>query len=79
MKISNKLLSKLLFFLKNITSGNLRDLIELMQNIIDYQMEEILIYREKMFELTGKETPDLSGDQKRRLAVKGPPPWIRIF
>ena len=54
MKISNKLLSKLLFFLKNITSGNLRDLIELMQNIIEYQMEEILIYREKLFELTGK-------------------------
>ena len=73
MKISNKLLSKLLFFLKNITSGNLRDLIELMQNIIEYQMEEILIYREKMFELTGKEIPDLSDDQKCRLAVKGKP------
>ena len=48
-------------------------MIELMQNIIEYQMEEILIYREKMFELTGKEIPDLSDDQKRRLAVKGKP------
>lgn len=73
MKISNKLLSKILFFLKNIASGDLHELIGLMQKIIDYQMEEILIYREKMLELTGKETPDLSDDQKRRLAVKGQP------
>ena len=55
---------------KDINSDN-RQIIKTMQDQIDYLMEFIVIQGEIIEELTGSHQPELSVEQKKRLAHRG--------
>ena len=42
-----------------------------MQAALDYQTEKLRIYEEKYTEETGKDRPELTDDERRRLAKRG--------
>ena len=65
------LLKELNAFMCNMRDGNMRGVVANMQAVIDYQSEKLRIYEEKYHEDTGKERPELSDEDKRRLARKG--------
>ncbi len=67
----NELLNELKAFMGNMRSGDLRGIVANLQAVIDYQAEKIRIYEEKYKADTGKARPELSDDDKCRLARKG--------
>ena len=70
MKVSNTLLSNLLALMKSITTGDVKDILAALQRIIDYQAEEILVYREMILLINHNVIPEPTDDQKCRLAMK---------
>ena len=55
----------------DVKDGNLREILANMQKMSEYQAEKIRIYEEHLAEITGKERPELTDSDKRRLAQKG--------
>ena len=55
----------------DVKDGNLREILANMQKMCDYQAEKLRIYEEHLTVLTGKERPELTDSDKRRLAQKG--------
>lgn len=51
--------------------GNTRELIANLQAALDYQTEKLRIYEVKYKEETGKDRPELTDDERRRLARRG--------
>ncbi len=67
----NEATKRLLSFMGEMKDGNLRTLLANMQTMCEYQAEKLRIYEEHFTELTGKERPELSDSDKRRLAQRG--------
>lgn len=51
--------------------GDMRGVVANLQTAMEYQAEELRIYRDKFKEATGKNRPESSDDEKRRLVNKG--------
>jgi hypothetical protein len=57
-------------FMGKMRDGNAHDLVANMQAALDYQAEKLRIYEEKYQEATGKARPEMTDDDRRRLARK---------
>lgn len=68
---SDELLKTVQAFLGSMREGDMKGVVANLQAAMEYQAEELRIYRDKYKEVTGKERPELSDDEKRRLARKG--------
>lgn len=68
---SDELLKTVQAFLGSMREGDMKGIVANLQAAMEYQAEELRIYRDKYKEATGKERPELSDDEKRRLARKG--------
>lgn len=55
----------------DVKDNNLKTILANMQSMCEYQAEKIRMYEEHLAELTGKERPELTDSDKRRLAQKG--------
>ncbi len=62
---------KLNSFIKDVETGNIKELLEKLQAMQEYQAEKLDTYEEKIQKLTGKTRPSLNDSDKRRLAHKG--------
>lgn len=71
MKSTDEILTDVKAFLGGMKDGDMRGVVANLQAAMEYQAEELRIYRKKYKEDTGKERPDLSDDEKRRLARRG--------
>ena len=67
----NETVNRLVSFMGDVKDGNLREILANMQKMCDYQAEKLRIYEEHLTTLTGKERPELTDSDKRRLAQKG--------
>lgn len=67
----SEILQKLNGFLSAVGNGDVKEVIEKMQAMMDYQAEKIRIYEDKLCELTGRERPELNDDDRKRLAHHG--------
>lgn len=70
MKKQNDTYKRLRSVIKDVNGDN-RQIIKTMQDQIDYLMEFIAIQGEILEEKTGHRQPELSDDQKKRLAHRG--------
>ena len=68
---STEVLNEVNAFMSEMRDGNFKGVVANLQAAMEYQAEELRIYRERYKEATGKERPELSDDEKRRLARKG--------
>ena len=67
----NETVNRLVSFMGDVKDGNLREILANMQKMCDYQAEKLRIYEEHLTTLTGKERPELTDSDKRRLAQNG--------
>ena len=70
MKRSEEILTTMQAFMGTMRNGDMRGVVANLQAAMEYQAEELRIYRRKYKEATGKKRPELSDDEKRRLAGK---------
>lgn len=70
MKRSEEILTTMQAFMGAMRDGDMRGVVANLQAAMEYQAEELRIYRRKYEEATGKKRPELSDDEKRRLAGK---------
>ena len=70
MKNSNTILASVQAFMDKMQDGDMRELVANLQAALEYKNEELRIYREKFEAETGKKQPDLTDDDRRRLARK---------
>jgi len=67
----NATVNRLLSFMGDVKDGNLRTILTNLQTMCEYQAEKLRIYEEHLTDLTGKDRPELTDSDKRRLAQKG--------
>ena len=70
MRNSNTILASVQAFMDKKQDGDKRELVTNLQAALEYKNEELRIYREKFEAETGKKQPDLTDDDRRRLARK---------
>ena len=70
MRNSNTILASVQAFMDKMQDGDMRELVANLQAALEYKNEELRIYREKFEAETGKKQPDLTDDDRRRLARK---------
>lgn len=70
MRNSNTILASVQAFMDKMQDGDMRELVANLQVALEYKTEELRIYREKFEAETGKKQPDLTDDDRRRLARK---------
>ena len=68
---TTEILTRINAFMGQMRDGNTRELIANLQAALDYQTEKLRIYEEKYKEETGKDRPELTDDERRRLAKRG--------
>ena len=68
---TTEILTSINAFMGQMRDGNTRELIANLQAALDYQTEKLRIYEEKYKAETGKERPELTDDERRRLAKRG--------
>ena len=67
---SKDIYTELTAFMGKMRDGDAHDLVANMQAALDYQAEKLRIYEEKYQEATGKARPEMTDDDRRRLARK---------
>lgn len=67
---TTEILTSINAFMGQMRDGNTRELIANLQAALDYQTEKLRIYEEKYKAETGKERPELTDDERRRLAKR---------
>lgn len=68
---TTEILTSINAFMGQMRDGNTRELIANLQAALDYQTEKLRIYEEKYKAETGKDRPELTDDERRRLAKRG--------
>ena len=58
-------------FMKGMEGDDIRQVVTNLQAVKEFLEEELSIYRKKYTEATGKERPELTDDERRRMARKG--------
>ena len=68
---TTEILTRINAFMGQMREGDTRKIIANLQAALDYQTEKLRIYEEKYKAETGKERPELTDDERRRLARRG--------